>query len=202
MPPIDRSSKTIIAAFSFTYIFGCRPPRWLSHRNSRQPKTYVKPEAAITVFELLMMGGVSPETCWAIKKHYSNKFYYMVASCWFFLWDQDFCLLMCSAFTLLRFSLDSPSNIWNAHILCSEHPFPFTHQCRKSACLFLRNEWFCFLAGFDKECVYPGFLNLATDTCANRLYPCNARPIKSLLNSIIYAEPPQSDVFSSCNPLF
>jgi hypothetical protein len=30
---------------------------------SRQPKTYVKPEAAITVFELLMMGGVSLETC-------------------------------------------------------------------------------------------------------------------------------------------
>jgi hypothetical protein len=28
----------------------------------RPPKTYVKPEAAITVFELLMMGGVSPET--------------------------------------------------------------------------------------------------------------------------------------------
>jgi len=25
-------------------------------------KKYVKPEAAITVFELLMMGGVSPET--------------------------------------------------------------------------------------------------------------------------------------------
>jgi len=36
---------------------------WLSHRSGRQPKTYVKPEAAITVFELLMMGGVSPETC-------------------------------------------------------------------------------------------------------------------------------------------
>jgi len=29
----------------------------------RQPKTYVKSEAAITVFELLMMGGVSPKTC-------------------------------------------------------------------------------------------------------------------------------------------
>jgi hypothetical protein len=26
-------------------------------------KIYVKPEAAITVFELLMMGSVSPETC-------------------------------------------------------------------------------------------------------------------------------------------
>jgi hypothetical protein len=41
---------------------------------------YVKPEAAITVFELLMMSGVSLETR-AIKKHWNNKFYYMVASC-------------------------------------------------------------------------------------------------------------------------
>jgi len=31
--------------------------------SGRQPKTYVKPEAAVPVFELLMMGGVSPETC-------------------------------------------------------------------------------------------------------------------------------------------
>ena len=45
-----------------------------------------KPEAAITVFVLLMMGGVWPETCWAIKKHWNNKFYYTVAFCWFFLW--------------------------------------------------------------------------------------------------------------------
>jgi len=29
----------------------------------KYPKTYVKPEAAITVFELLIMGGVSSETC-------------------------------------------------------------------------------------------------------------------------------------------
>jgi hypothetical protein len=36
---------------------------WLSHRSGWQPKTYVKPEAAITVFELLMMEGVLPETC-------------------------------------------------------------------------------------------------------------------------------------------
>jgi len=37
-------------------------------KNELQPlvlrtKTYVKPEAAVTVFELLMMGGVSPGTC-------------------------------------------------------------------------------------------------------------------------------------------
>jgi len=51
----------------------------------RQPQTYVKPEAAITVFELLMMSGLSLETCCAIKKHWNNKFYYTVASCWLFL---------------------------------------------------------------------------------------------------------------------
>ena len=45
--PIIRSSKTVIAAPGFTYVFGCRP----------------LPEAAITVFELVMMGHVSPETC-------------------------------------------------------------------------------------------------------------------------------------------
>jgi len=35
----------------------------LSHDSCRQPQMYVKPEAAITVFELLMMSGVSLETC-------------------------------------------------------------------------------------------------------------------------------------------
>jgi hypothetical protein len=42
----------------------CNYSRWFySHRSgNRQLQPYVKPEAAITVFELLMMGGVSPET--------------------------------------------------------------------------------------------------------------------------------------------
>jgi len=34
-----------------------------------------------------MMGGVSPEKCRAIKKHWNSKFCCTVASCWFFLWD-------------------------------------------------------------------------------------------------------------------
>ena len=58
-----------------------------SHDSCQQSQTYVKPEAAISVFELLMMSGVSLETCWAIKKHWNNKFYYTVASCWLFLYD-------------------------------------------------------------------------------------------------------------------
>jgi len=36
---------------------------WLSQRSVLQPKRHVKPEAAITVFELLIMDGVSLETC-------------------------------------------------------------------------------------------------------------------------------------------
>jgi hypothetical protein len=60
--------------------------RWLSHHSGRQPQTYLKLKAAITVFELLMLGGVSSETCWAIKKHLNNKLYYTVAFCWFFPW--------------------------------------------------------------------------------------------------------------------
>jgi hypothetical protein len=70
--------RTLIVASGFTYVLAAA---------AGNPKTYVKPEAAITVLELLMMDGVFPETCWAIKKHWNNKFYYTVASCWFFLWD-------------------------------------------------------------------------------------------------------------------
>ena len=35
--------------------------------------TKVKPEAATAVIELLMMGGKTPETCWALKKRQDNK---------------------------------------------------------------------------------------------------------------------------------
>jgi len=33
-----------------------------------------------------MMSGVPLETCWAFKKPWNNKFYYKVASCWYFYW--------------------------------------------------------------------------------------------------------------------
>jgi hypothetical protein len=38
-------------------------PEWLDHDSCRQPQTYVKPETEITVFELLMLSGVSLEIC-------------------------------------------------------------------------------------------------------------------------------------------
>jgi hypothetical protein len=37
-------------------------------------------------FKLLMMGGVSPESCWASYKYGIIKFWYIVASCWIFLY--------------------------------------------------------------------------------------------------------------------
>jgi hypothetical protein len=60
---------------------------WSPHDSCRQPQTCVISEAAITVFELMIMSGISFETCWAITKHWNNKFYYTVASCWIFLYD-------------------------------------------------------------------------------------------------------------------
>jgi hypothetical protein len=33
----------------------------------------IKPETATAVLELLMMGGIMPETCWAVNKCQDNK---------------------------------------------------------------------------------------------------------------------------------
>jgi hypothetical protein len=38
-------------------------------------------------FRLLMMGGVSPETCWASYKYGIIKFWYIVVFCWIFLYE-------------------------------------------------------------------------------------------------------------------
>jgi len=38
-------------------------------------------------FRLLTMGGVSPETCWASYKYGIIKFWYIIASCWIFLYE-------------------------------------------------------------------------------------------------------------------
>ena len=40
-------------------------------------------------FRLLMMGGMSPETCRASYKYGIIKFWYIVASCWIFLYEDQ-----------------------------------------------------------------------------------------------------------------
>ena len=40
--------------------------------------TKVKPEAATAVTELLIMGGKTPKTCWAVNKRQDNKMLHQV----------------------------------------------------------------------------------------------------------------------------
>ena len=70
------------------------------------------------------MGGVSPEKCWAIKKHWNNKFYYAVASCWFFLWDLRIyaCTYACICVCMLVCT-DA------CNVPCTIHWFGFHEKC-------------------------------------------------------------------------
>jgi len=47
--------------------------------SDQRPRTCVRPGAAVTVFELLMMGGVSLDACWAINKQWN--WWILVNSC-------------------------------------------------------------------------------------------------------------------------
>ena len=70
-PPIIRNSMTAVAASGFTFVSW-----WQSccvRGRAGRPDTKVKPEAATEVIELLMMGGKTPETYWAVNKRQDNR---------------------------------------------------------------------------------------------------------------------------------
>jgi hypothetical protein len=74
-PPIIRSSMTAVAASDFTFVSwwqSCCVPRTRTQQDSHHD-TKVNPEAATAVIELLIMGGETPETCWAVHKRQDNK---------------------------------------------------------------------------------------------------------------------------------
>jgi len=65
-----------------TYCAWQRPP------TTRPTTSHVwKTRGCQCSFRLLMMDGVSPETCWASYKYGIIKFWYIVASCWIFLYE-------------------------------------------------------------------------------------------------------------------
>ena len=82
-PPIIRSSMTAVAASGFTFVSWwqlccvrgrvARPagPTTNTARLSRRYKG--KTKAATAVIELLIMGGKTPETCWAVNNRQDNK---------------------------------------------------------------------------------------------------------------------------------
>jgi len=84
---IIRSVLTVITASGFIHV--CR--RLLtamclttSTIYSTRPTTFYvwKTRGCQCSFRLLMMGGVSPETCWVSYKYGTIKFWYIVACCW------------------------------------------------------------------------------------------------------------------------
>ena len=74
--------------------FGCHTAHrqvhcaWQCPPNTRPTTFHVwKTRGCQCSFRLLMMGGVSPKTCWASHKYGIIKFWYIVASFWNFLYE-------------------------------------------------------------------------------------------------------------------
>jgi len=88
--------KTALAASGFSYVGSCWPCRWWTLSGNawqRPPPTQPmtshvwKTRGCQCSFRLLTMGDVSPETRWASYKYGIIKFWYVVASCWIFLYE-------------------------------------------------------------------------------------------------------------------
>jgi len=90
--------KTALAASGFSYVEGCWTCQWWTLSDiycawqrppTTRPTTFHiwKTRECQCSFRLLMMGSVSPETCWASDKYGIIKFWYIFAYCWIFLYD-------------------------------------------------------------------------------------------------------------------
>jgi hypothetical protein len=116
--------------------------------------TKVKPKAATAVIELLMMGGKTPETCWAVNKRQDNK----LENCCIWLVICLNCTMM-YGLTNLKFTFFTFIILWiNAN---------YTNQfCRHSFSIY-----FCVISyqtvSIMRKCLYPGldfFPHLAQKT--------------------------------------
>jgi len=91
--------KTALAVSGFAYVEGCWTCGcWTQSSNytsNNLPRT--QNQRLLVRFRLLIMGGVSPETCWASYKYKIIKFWYTVLSCWIFL--DEFHMKRLSKFT-------------------------------------------------------------------------------------------------------
>jgi len=122
-PPIIRSLKLHWQplVFHMRKVVGCADGRlcqahcaWQSLPSARLTTFHVwKTRGCQCTFRLLEMGGVSPETCWASYRYGIIKFWYIVASCWFFFMN---CTVMHSS-TNIKFII-TPSKF--QHTLCAK----------------------------------------------------------------------------------
>ena len=92
-PLIIRSSKLYLQPLVYTPIWwpavtGCTFCAWQRPPTTRPTTFHVwKTGGCQCSFGLLMMDGVSSETCWASYRYGIIKFWYIVAFCWIFLYE-------------------------------------------------------------------------------------------------------------------
>jgi len=112
-----KEPKAALAASGFSHVVGCWTCSWWTlsgtvclttstyYTSNNLPRCQAQcawqrpPTTCLTTFHvwktigcqcsfrLLMMGGMSPETCWASYKYEIIKFWCIVASCWIFLYE-------------------------------------------------------------------------------------------------------------------
>jgi hypothetical protein len=89
------SSEAALAASGFSYVWGCWTCRWWTLSGTRPTTSHVwKTRGCQCSFRLLIMGGVSPETCWASYKYGIIKIFIHFCilldfSLWIVLWCTD-----------------------------------------------------------------------------------------------------------------
>jgi hypothetical protein len=99
-----QETKTALTASGFSYVEGCWTLSgaycvWQRPTTTRLTTFYVwKTRGCQCSFSLLMMGGVSPETCWASYKYEIIKFYALLHLVGFFLYEY-----FTASFVLSRF---------------------------------------------------------------------------------------------------
>jgi len=100
-PPIIRSLKLRwqpLVFYTWKFVGRCQAQCAWQRPPTTRPTTFQvwKTRGSQGSIRLLMMGGVSPETCWASHKYGRITFWYIVASCWIFLYE--FSVYWCSAY--------------------------------------------------------------------------------------------------------
>jgi hypothetical protein len=73
-------------------------------------------------FRLLMMGGVSPVTCWTLYKYRIIKFWYIVASFWIFLYE-----LYCDARIHQHQAIATHSNHLRPVVVRCQNGYKYSH---------------------------------------------------------------------------
>jgi hypothetical protein len=77
-------------------------------------------------FGLLVVGGVSPETCWASYKYGIITFWYNVASCWIFIYDMCICWFYYVSLTFWNLQVTWCTNKFNIQQL---YALPTMYLC-------------------------------------------------------------------------